>query len=216
MRNVKVLELLNEGRIDELKQALRDEIYAEALSENKPPGAKKRYAAMKKYFTYIKTGRDILQHPCMVEFEGKMHTSFCNAHSLALTTEPCGTMQLCTEPERYPDVTRLIKYEGYEKEIDLERVFAEAKSLGYKLKKSELSFDRYKYLMHFEGSYYKLGLLDATLSIIDDGGYYVVWHLPGKRSAITIKTEIGVCTVMPINIENDSFIEEHNIIVIEA
>lgn len=46
MRNEKVLEMLNEGKIEDLKSALQDEIYEEALKSK--PGAKKRYAAMKK------------------------------------------------------------------------------------------------------------------------------------------------------------------------
>ena len=50
MRNTLVLEMLNAGRIDELKKILEDEIYEDSLKVK--PGAKKRYAAMKKYFKY--------------------------------------------------------------------------------------------------------------------------------------------------------------------
>ena len=49
MRAIKMLEMLNDGRIEEVKEILRDEIYTELLSIK--PGAKRRYAAMKKYFT---------------------------------------------------------------------------------------------------------------------------------------------------------------------
>ena len=48
MRNVKVLEMFEDGKIDELKDELRDEIYRDPL-KNKPD-TKKRYTAMKKYF----------------------------------------------------------------------------------------------------------------------------------------------------------------------
>ena len=48
MRTVRILEMLNAGKLDELKAELKDEIYQESL-KNKP-NAKKRYAAMKKYF----------------------------------------------------------------------------------------------------------------------------------------------------------------------
>ena len=216
MRNVKVLEMINQGRIEELKQELRDEIYEEALKGNRTVGAKKRYMAMKKYFTYIKTGREILQQPCIVDFEGKPYTSFCNAHSLALTTEPCGTMRLCTEPDRYPDVARLVNFRGIERLVDFGRVFAEAKAKGYRLKKSELSGDGYRYLLYFDGAYFKLGLLDATFAIIDDGEPASVFHVSNERTPMTINTSVGVAVVMPLFIDEDNYIEEHDIVVIDV
>lgn len=215
MRNVQVLELLNEGRIEELKQMLRDEIYEEALKGNQTYGAKKRYVAMKKYFTYIKTGREILQHPCIVDFEGKPYTSFCNAHSLALTKEPCGTMRLCTEPDRYPDVTRLVNFRGVERVVNFRKIFAEAKSKGYRLKKSELSGDKYKFLLHFHGAYFKLGLIDATFAIIDDGEPATVFHVGDGRSPMTINTSVGVAVVMPMFVENEDGIDP-DITIIEG
>ena len=215
MRNVKVLEMINQGRIEELKAQLRDEIYEEALKGNPTVGAKKRYMAMKKYFTYIKTGREILQNPCIVDFEGKPYTSFCNAHSLALTTEPCGTMRLCTEPDRYPDVARLVNFRGAEWLIDFGKIFAEAKSKGYRLKKSELSGDKYQFLMHFDGAYFKLGLVDATFAIIDDGEPASVFHVRDGRSPITINTSIGVAVIMPMFVENEDGIDP-DIVIIEV
>lgn len=213
MRNIKILEMINEGRIEELKNSLREEIYAETLNANKPPGAKRRYVAMKKYFTYTKSERDILRYPCIVDFEGRPHTSFCNSFSLALTTEPCGTIQLYTGPSKYPDVTKLVSYDGEERVLDFNKIFALAKSQGYKLKKSELSATGYKYLMLYEGAYYKLGLVDATFSIIDDNEEAVVYHTPGKRAPITIKTNIGVCTIMPLYIEDEDLVAEDIIII---
>ena len=86
MNSTKALEMLNNGRIDELKELLRDEIYQDALK--KKPGAKQRYAAMKKYFGYVRTGRTCCEKPAMIVFDGKTVTSFCNAYSLVLTSEP--------------------------------------------------------------------------------------------------------------------------------
>lgn len=45
MRSIKVLEMLNNGQIEELKEALRDEVYAEVLKSK--PNAKKRYSAIR-------------------------------------------------------------------------------------------------------------------------------------------------------------------------
>lgn len=215
MQNIKVLEMINEGRIEELKDLLQDGIYTELLSSKKP-GAKKRYAAMKKYFTYIKTVREALQKPCIIEYEGEPYTSFCNAHSIVLTTEPCGSIELYTDVDRYPDVTRLIHYKGIERKVDFSKVFAEAKVKGYRLKKSELDSNMYKYLMRFDGAYYKLGLLDATFSIIDNGEPATVYHEPGKVSPLTIKNAIGVCTVMPMNVKDEDLLAEENNIIIDV
>lgn len=201
MQSSKLLEMLNQGKIEEAKAALRDEIYSDVL-KNKP-GAKKRYSAMKKYFGYVDATREFCKKPCMVEFEGQNYISFCNAHSLALTTEPCGEIELFKEVDRYPDVHRLVNFDGDYNEIDLNEVIAEAKSKGYKLKKNEVGV-RPGYLMEYDGTYYKMGLVDATYSIIADEGECTIYHKPGKKLSITIKNNIGYCVIMPINIEDAS------------
>lgn len=213
MRNTEILEMLNDGRIDELKKRLSDEIFTEALVNSKP-GAKKRYAAMKKYFGYIPNVREALQKPCAIEFEGRNYISFCNSHSIALTTESCGEMKLFDDPDRYPEVGRLIHYKGVERKVDFTRAFADAKSKGYKLKKSEVG-PKFRYLMHYDGAYFKLGLIDAAFAIIDDGEEAAVYHVTGERSPITIKNNIGVCTVMPMNLSDDA-IAENDYIVVEV
>ena len=204
MKSTKILEMLKAGQIEELKMALSDEIYQEALSNK--AGSKQRYAAMKKYFGYIKTARESLQKPCLIEFDGKDYVSFCNSHSLALTTEPCGTIELFTDVDRYPDVSRLVHFEGDERQVDFGKIFADAKSKGYKLKKDEVSH-KCKYVLEYNGTYFRLGLLDATFSIINDGEIATVYIKPNGTAPITIKTSIGVCVVMPVRIEDpDEFI----------
>lgn len=47
MKNTKILEMINNGEIEELKQILSSEIYADSLKGNRT--TKKRYAAMKRY-----------------------------------------------------------------------------------------------------------------------------------------------------------------------
>lgn len=213
MRSIETLTMIKEGRIEELEQLLKDEIYADAL-KNKP-GASKRYSAMKKYFTYIKTEREILQKPCMIEFNGKTHTSFCNSHSLALTTEPCGSIELYTDVDRYPNVARLITFEGHEEKIDFAKVFAAAKAEGYKLKKSEVDGHKFQYLMRYRSVYFKLGLIDSAFAIIDDGKEATVYIKKHTVAPITIETSIGVCTVMPMRL-TDEYVQENNCIVIDV
>lgn len=204
MRNEKILEMLISNRIDELKQMLRDEIYADILKSK--PGARKRYTAMKKYFTYTNLSREFLQKPCIIEFQGDNFTSFCNSYSAALTKEPCGAIALYEDVDRYPDVGRLIRKEGDMSSIDFTKVIAEAKSLGYKLNKSEVNTNKFKYLLRYKNSYFKLGLVDATFSIIDDGELATVYIKDGDYSPITMETSIGVCTIMPMRLGEGDYI----------
>ena len=201
MRNTKVLEMLNTGRIDELKKSLQDEIYEEALKDK--PGAKKRYAAMKKYFKYHMPVRESLQKPCAIEFDGKPFISFTNSWSLALTTEDTGEIELFDkEKGNYPDVGRLLRSDGVVHRVDITKVIAEAKSKGYKLLKGEVDY-HYKYLMFFDGSYYKVGLLEATYGIIDDGNPPLVYKVPGECKTITIENSIGYSLILPVRYEGD-------------
>jgi hypothetical protein len=212
MKNTKVLEMINEGRIEELKELLRDEIYADAL-KNKP-GAKQRYAAMKKYFGYVRTARESCQKPCMIEFEGGTRTSFCNSYSLALTTEPCGEIELFTDIDRYPNVGRLVQRNGLGEKIDIGKVLAEAKSKGYKLTKAEVNGAPTKFMMRYKGGYFRLGLLDATHAIIDDGGEVTAYRKEDGVSPLTFENDIGTCLVLPVKCDA-AFIEENEITVID-
>lgn len=210
MRSAKVLEMLNSGKIEELKAELQDEIYTESLKGK--ADAKKRYSAMKKYFTYGGSARESLQKPCVVEFEGTRYTSFCNSYSLALTTESTGELELFNEPDRYPDVARLIRLHGDVKKVNFSKVLAEAKSKGYKLKKSE--FFGNKYLMHLNGVYFRMVLVDSTYSIIDDGKEATVYHSENSVGPMTVRTSLGIAVIMPVRYEGDP--EENGDIVIEV
>jgi hypothetical protein len=200
MKSSKVLEMLNQNRIEELKTELQDEIYTESLKSK--PNAKKRYTAMKKYFTYVSSVREALTKPATIEFQGKQYTAFTNGYSLVLTKESCGEMKMFNDEfGNYPDVTRLIDFTGNEGRIDFGSVIAEAKSQGYKLKKSEVTSN--SYLMHYDGAYYRIGLIDSTFGVIDDGEPASVFHVPGDyRSKLVINNALGVCVIMPLNIES--------------
>lgn len=210
MQSAKALEMLNNGRIEELKAELRDEIYRESLKAT--PNAKKRYTAMKKYFTYISSVREVCTKPCVIDFEGEKYTSFCNSYSLALTKENCGEMILFnTENGNYPDVARLVNYDGNVEDVDFAQVFAKAKSQGYKLKKSEVNGNNY--IMFYDGDYYRVGLLEATYGIIDDGEPATVYHRQNGNRPLTIKTSLGVCMVMPIRYESET---DDGVVVVEV
>jgi hypothetical protein len=208
MKSSKVLEMLHQNRIEELKAELQDEIFTESLKTN--PSAKKRYAAMKRYLKSSDSGREILQKPCEVSVDGVKYNAFCNAFTLALTSEPCGEIAMCDEPDRYPDVTRLVNYNGDEGKINVAKILAEAKSKGYSFKKAMMHSN--DYLMHYGEAYFRIGLLDLTYSIIDDGTDATVYYAGGSRRPITIQNDIGTCVIMPVFIDGGT----EDCVVVEA
>lgn len=211
MQSYKILEMIKEGRIEELESQLRDEIYQDELK--KKPGAKQRYAAMKKYFGYVKTSRAICMKPYVLEFEGNTVTSFCNSYSLALTKESSGSIELFTDADgTYPDVTRMIKRGRFTSQVNLSNVIAEAKSQGYKLTKSEVNGETF--LINYRDTYYRLGLIDSTYSIISDGGDVTVYHTGDTFSPLTIENSIGVCLILPVK-RNDEYIKANGTTVID-
>lgn len=199
MKNSKVLEMLNENRIEELKLALQDELYSEELA--KRSGAKQRYAAMKKYFKLLDIPRECCQKPCVIEFNGENYNAFTNSYSLILTKESCGELQMFdTTNGNYPEIRRLIDISGPEEKIDFNKVLAEAKSKGYKFKKSSIMSN--EYLFHHNDSYFRMGLLDSSYSIIASEGEASIYHVKGRRSKLTIVNDIGICVIMPVYLEN--------------
>lgn len=198
MQNAKILEMLNSGKIEQLKVELQDEIYAESLKGK--PNAKKRYNAMKRYLKTISESRPILTKPCEIEFEGSKYNSFTNSFSLALTTEPCGELEMCDEPDRYPDVSRLIPSGGEEGKIDFNKVLAEGKSKGYKYTKTAIHNN--DFLMHYKEAYFRLALVDITYGILDDGQEAEVYYF-GKHRPMVIKNDIGIGLVLPIRYDGD-------------
>lgn len=213
MRNTKVLEMLKSGRIEELKKELQDEIYEEALKTK--PGAKQRYAAMKKYFGYHKAVRESLQKPCRdIEFEGRVYTAFTNSWSLALTTEDTGEIDMFDKNNgNYPDVARLVSLKGNSVKIDIPKVIAKAKSKGYKLNKLEVG-PKFIFLMLYDDSYYKIGLLESTYGIIDDGEPAMSYKVSGPNKPLTLETDIGYCLIMPVRYDGNP--EEDGKIVIRV
>lgn len=208
MKNSRVLEMLKQNRIDELMAELQDEIFTESLKGK--PNAKKRYAAMKRYLKTISESRPILTKPCEVEYEGEKYHSFTNSYSLVLTKETCGEIPLCDEPERYPDVARLIVAGGEEGKIDFNKVLAEAKSKGYKYSKNAIHSN--EYLMRYKDGYFRIALVDITYGIIDEGEETTV-YFNGKLRPLTIQNDLGIGIVLPIRWEGT---EPEHVAIIDA
>ena len=208
MKSSKVLDMLNQNRIEELKAELQDEIFTESLKGRH--NAKKRYAAMKRYLKTISESRPILTKPCEVEFEGEKYNSFTNSYSLVLTKENCGEIPMCDEPDQYPDVSRLIVTSGEEGKIDFNRVLAEAKSKGYKYTKNAIHSN--EYLMRYKGAYFRMALVEITYGILDEGEEIDVCF-SGNYRPLTIKNDLGIGIILPIRYDGEP---DADYVVIEA
>lgn len=224
MKNERILELINNGEITELKKCIQEEIYISTLE--KTSEKKERFAAMKRYFRYSYDNREALNKPCEnVELNtflvsGK-YNCFVDGYSFVCTTEGLGTLEkFDTSKEKYFDMNNLLSVKDYETErIDIRKILADAKSKGYKFKKDEVVRNgdftylfKYKPMKNFPSyGYFKIGLLEKAYSIIDDGEPAEV-YFTGNKSLLFIKTSIGVCGVLPVNMPK----EESNLTYIEA
>ena len=153
------------------------------------------------FSTSTQESRPILTKPCEVEFEGSKYNSFTNSYSLVLTTESCGELEMCEEPDRYPDVTRLVNFQGEEGKINFNKVLAEAKSKGYKYTKNAIHNNNY--LMHYNDAYFRIALVDITYGILDEGKEITVFY-NGKHRPLTIQNDLGVGIILPIRYDGDT------------
>ena len=222
MKTERILEMINNNEVEELKKILQDEIYTNHLKGS--PGKKKRYAAMKRFFKYVTQNNPALLSPCRgVEVSTGMlsgkYNCFCDSYSIVLSTEDIGKIKpYNTDKGKYFDIEKLLCdniNDLHISRIDFNSVLAKAKSLGYKLIKSEVS-GNYEYILKYkpfddkDSAYFKIGLFDKAFSIIDDGKPCEVYYM-NRKAPLFIKSSIGLCLVLPINASED--IEEQKTII---
>lgn len=200
MRNTKILEMLENGQVAELKAIIRDEIYRDGIKNS--PSALQRHSAMKKYFTYVRSGNPMLSMPCMVSYRGEKYTAFTNGMSLVLTREECGAMEFFNGRGNYLDVEKTMPSDWDRDGVpaNLNLPLAIAKSRGYKIKKSEIEEGGdFKYVLHHDGAYFKVGVLDSAYAIINDGTTARVYRPCGRNmySSMVITNSIGICLILP-------------------
>ena len=87
------------------------------------------------------------------------------------------------------------------------------KSKDTNFQKRELSPD-FDFLLYYDKSYYKLGLVHATYTIIDDGDLSIVYHQGENISPLVISNDIGLCIIMPMKYPSEQYIRENGYIVI--
>ena len=201
MRNTKVLEMLNNGQIEELKTLLQDEIFTDSLKGN--GNAKKRYSAMKRYFKYSDNTNKALNLPCKdIEVSGSIYNSFVDGYTLVLTTESIGEMESYDNTSgSYLKIASMLNLSDAKSidNFDVNTILAEAKAKGYKYKKSEIGQHHdFQYCFKYKDGYFKVGLLDKAFSIIDDGKEAEVYY-NGAKGLLFIKTSIGIAGILPFN-----------------
>ena len=198
MKNTKVLELLNNGEIEELKALLKKEIYEDNLKGN--GNAMKRYSAMKRYFKYKDKNRNLAFNlPCKnIEVNGKIYNSFIDGYSFVLTSESIGEIEAYDNSKNaYPNIEKMVDFSSYDRSIlNIDEILAEAKSKGYQYKKSEIGDNESKYFLHYKNIYLKIGLIDKAYRIIDDGKIATVYY-KNEKSPLFIETNMGIAAVLP-------------------
>lgn len=201
MQNTKILEMINNGQIEELKTLLQDEIFTDSLKGNR--NAKKRYSAMKRYFKYSDNTNNALNLPCKdVEISGNTYNSFVDGYTIVLTTESIGEMESYDNTNgSYFKVASMLNLSDAKSidNFDVNTILAEAKSKGYKYKKSEIGqCAEFQYCFKYKEGYFKVGLLDQAFSIINDGKESEVYYM-GAKGLLFIKTSIGIAGILPFN-----------------
>lgn len=206
MDNTKILEMLNNGQIEELKEKISDEIFQEELKKSSGADAKKRYSAMKRYFKYVGSFDDRLLYPYKnlpVEIRGekKEMNCFLNGHSFVLTPENIGNMEdfsSVADGKEYFNVQSMLDVPFDYEEVDLNKVLSAAKAKGYKYKGSELDSYKFTYAWHYRDAYFKVGILDQAYNIVNDGKKAKIYYT-SSVSILYIKTSVGLAAILPMH-----------------
>ena len=208
MQNTKILEMINNGQTEELKKLIQDEIYKDSMRDN--GNAKKRYAAMKRYFKYASVNNTAEKSmPCKdIALDDGIYNCFLDDYSFVLSTEDIGEIPAYDNSNNsYFDLKELINYPPDMEKIDINGILAKAKSKGYKYKKSEIGEENsFQYLFYYKERFYKVGILDQAFSIINDGEESEV-YCSRETPILYMKTSIGMCAILPVNISENNKVE---------
>lgn len=204
MNNTAILEMLNDGKFEELTKKISEEIYLESLKKEGKNDAKRRFLAMKRYFKYGSGNVIATQYPykdieISVHNQKNIYNCFCNGFSFVLTSEDIGNLidfaSVTKNEDKYFNIQKFINLPLEYKQIDLNSVLAEAKSKGYKYKKSE--FRDFQYLWNHCDMYVNMCILDQAYSIISDGENVKLYYT-GPKNICYIETGIGIAGILPI------------------
>lgn len=199
MRNEKVLEMLNNGEVEELKQQIKDKIYTDTL--DKRTGAKQRYTAMKRYLRHTKDSDQKWMRLVTtgLSYYGDNYNGFTDDCNIVFTNEGVGELKSSNKGMSMIDNFKDVLLEEGKTKVNFKELLAKAKTEGYKYTKNNN-----RYIIKFEDVYVNMKLLDLAVSIIDDGGDLYI-HKRDDEQSIVLKNEIGVVYILGMRVlkEND-------------
>lgn len=220
MNNTKILEMLENGQIEDLKTAIKQEIYTDSLKGKS--GAKERYKAMLRFVKYNRyhefTNKEGLTKPKKINEK----YYFTNGHCIVETIDNIGEIQAFSEETdgKFVDIESVIKEAGMQESIlvDIKAVLSRAKAEGYKFTSRLLSGTGFnnlngKFLIKFNDTYINVALLDYAYSVIDDGKPAEVEYI-SQYGGIWITTSVGRAIVLPIRY--DEYNKDRGEIIIDA
>lgn len=203
MKNAKILEMIHAGKIEELTDLLKEEIYTEEMGHK--GNLKRRYAAMKRYFKYSTATKEQYRKPCEnVSFNGCFYNSFTDGITAVLTTEGIGWIEPFNEKKngKYFDISKIFDIQNRDErksaKMDLKKIIAFAKSNGYSYKKKEVSRDmEWTFAVKLFDGVFSIGKLEQAFSIIDDGNIADCSYI-NRKSPLMFQTSVGMGLTLPI------------------
>lgn len=214
MTNEKILGMLNSGEIEELKKLLQHEIYKKSLDRRS--GEDKRFKAMLNYFKLTKSqASPCLRYPYKKEIKGTIYSCFTDGYSVVISKEDIGDMEVYDDTKGvYPDLDKFFGAGGKitGEKFNVNKIFAYAKVLGYRLNKSSVLGDKV-FVFEYRNLYFNLGLFDKAFKIIDNGEDATVLLTDAEHyNLLIVENDIGKCIILPIWQANENC---HNVIHFE-
>lgn len=203
MKTERILEMINNGEIAELKQLLQNEVYSKSLGSD----GKKRYSAMKRYYKFTYDNRVALRKINLLADGRKM---FVDGYTFAITSEDAEGIPVLdpevdhAQPFKIDDMLHRSKQVDTVT-LDICDILAEAKSKGYKFTKAALQGKEPR-LLRLNDAYFNIALLNKAYSIIDDGEPARVYY-NGPKSLLLIETSVGCAGVLPLYIKGIVLVE---------
>lgn len=195
MENMEVLSFLCNGRIEELKNKLMDDVFKER------PVDKKRWRAIRDFYKYErKDAEPFDKAPSRILWQGIPYTVITDSWVLILTKDDAGEIPLYDAEQPFPDVLNLFDIELLDTApVDFKAVLEIAKEEGYKpLKKEMVSSSDFEYVWKFGSQYFMMGLIDKAVSVLDNGSEFMVYFdYDSFKSPIRIENEIGIAFICP-------------------
>lgn len=197
-----VLNMINEGQIDILKEHAQNEIYERGLL--KGSGERDRRNAIKRLYEFNQneakknSNYERLVKPFKFEKNGTLYSVFMNLQCIAYSTESFDFDFVGTTF----NLSTFFNTETAYDEFDFRAVVAKAKSFGYRLNKSTLALKGINYMLNYKDAYFNIAVLDQAFSMIDDNKNPMCIY-EGEKKPFYLKSGIGQCMILPIKMNRN-------------